>query len=204
MDMRTFFFAAVAVLISLPALAAGKEADIARVEKYLSGLTTITADFSQVDANGRLSEGKFYLKRPGKMRWQYSPPTPILLVSDGKVIVYFDAELDQVNYVPMDDTLAGFLAKPVILLNSDSTTLADFEAMPGAVRATVVQKKKPKEGSLTLEFTDAPLQLKQMVIRDATGQETRIQLTGAKFGEKLPDNLFKFEDPRGLNKRRNR
>lgn len=201
MDMRTFFFAAIAALFATTASAANP-ADIARVEQYLSNLTTITADFSQTDANGGLSEGKFYLKRPGKMRWQYAPPTPILLVSDGKVIVYYDAELDQVNYVPMDETLAGFLAQPVIKLNSETTKLTAFEAEDGIIRATVIQKEKPDEGGLTLEFTDTPLQLRQMVIRDAAGQQTFIQLQNAQYGQKLPDNLFKFEDPRGATKRR--
>ncbi len=200
--MRTFFVCAVSALFASTTFAADKAADVARVEKYLSNLTTITADFSQTDAQGQLSEGKFYLKRPGKMRWQYSPPTPILLVSDGKVIVYYDAELDQVNYVPMDDTLAGFLGKPVIKFDSDSTKLTAFDAEPGVIRATIIQKSKPSEGALTLEFTDAPLQLRQMTIRDASGQQTNIQLQNAEFGTALPNSLFKFEDPRGATKRR--
>jgi len=201
-NMRTLLAALAALMIASPAMAADNTAEIARVEQYLSQLTTVVADFSQVDANGGLSEGKFYLKRPGKMRWQYAPPTPILLVSDGKVIVYYDAELDQVNYVPMDDTLAGFLAKPVITLNSDTTKLTKFSAKDGIIRATVIQKAKPDEGSLTLEFTDAPLQLKQMRIADASGQQTSIQLQNAAFGTVLPNSLFKFEDPRGATKRR--
>lgn len=207
MDMRTLFISAAAALIATASLAADKlpwakdAATITRVEQYLSGLTTITADFSQTDAGGGLAEGKFYLKRPGKMRWQYSPPTPILLVSDGKVIVYYDAELDQVNYVPMDETLAGFLAKPVIKLESDSTKLTAFTAKDGVVRATIVQRAKPSEGSLTLELSDAPMQLRQMVITDASGQRTRIQLQNAEFGKALPNSLFKFEDPRGVSRR---
>jgi chaperone LolA len=201
MDMRTFFIAAVTACFAATA-SADEAADIARVERYLSGLTTMTADFTQIDANGQLSEGKFFLKRPGKMRWQYSPPTPILLVSDGDVIVYYDAELDQVNYVPVDDTLAGFLAQPVIALNSATTTLTSFVAEDGIVRASIVQKDKPDEGALTLEFTDGPLQLRQLVIRDASGQETSIQLQDVAFGAALPNSLFKFEDPRGATKRR--
>lgn len=200
--MRSFLISAFVTLFAAHSFAADKTADIARVESYLSALTTITADFSQVDANGGLSEGKFYLKRPGKMRWQYSPPTPILLVSDGKVIVYYDAELDQVNYVPMDDTLAGFLGKPVIKLDSATTKLTSFVVDGGIIRATIIQKSKPDEGALTLELTDKPLQLRQMRIKDASGQETNIQLQNAEFGRALPDKLFTFEDPRGVTKRR--
>lgn len=176
--------------------------EIVRVETYLTDLTTIVADFNQVDADGGLAKGKFYLKRPGKMRWQYAPPTPILLVSDGKVVTYYDSELDQVNYVPVDDTLAGFLGQKVIKLNSGATKLTQFSSANGMIRATVVQAESPDEGALTMEFSDAPLQLRQMIVTDASGQRTTIQLQNAEFGKELPDTLFTFEDPRGIKARR--
>ena len=170
--------------------------DIARVETYLSGISTITADFTQVDGRGALASGKFYLQRPGKMRWEYAPPTPILIVCDGSVLTYYDSELKQVSYVGIDDTLAAFLTRPVIKLNSAGTKLSDFLSANQMIRATVIQTKKPDEGSLTLEFSDAPLQLRQLVITDATGNRTPIQLQNIKYGEKLPSSLFKFIDPR--------
>ena len=183
-------------------IAATSEADISRVEQYLSALTTILADFTQVSNDGSVSKGKFYLKRPGKMRWQYAPPTPILIVSDGKAITYYDAELDQVSYIGVDDTLAGFLAQKIIKLESPTTHLTKFDAGNGVIRVMLIQKKKPDEGSLTLEFTDNPLQIKQMSISDATGHTSHVSLENAKFGEPLADTLFTFEDPRGLTRRR--
>lgn len=199
------FAAAVFLATAASPLPWAKDSEsIARVEAYLTGLTTIVADFEQVDAAGGLAGGKFYMKRPGKMRWEYKPPTPILLVSNGKVLTYYDSELDQINYVPVDDTLAGFLAQPKITLESDSTKLTQFSAKEGTIRATIIQKKKSDEGSLTLEFSDSPLQLKQMEVTDATGQRTRIQLQNAQYGKDLPDSLFKFEDPRGMQIRRRR
>jgi outer membrane lipoprotein-sorting protein len=171
-------------------------ADIARVENYLSGITSITADFNQADARGGVAGGKFYLQRPGKMRWEYAPPTPILIVCDGTVLTYYDSELKQVSYVGIDDTLAAFLTRPVIKLNSAGTKLTNFTSANRMIRATVIQATKPDEGSLTLEFSDAPLQLRALVIADATGNRTSIQLQNMKYGEKLPSSLFKFIDPR--------
>jgi len=189
------------IAIAMPAQPTPQTADIARVEAYLSNIQTITADFNQTAADGSLANGKFFLKRPGKMRWQYAPPTPILLVSDGKVVTYYDAELDQVSYIGVDDTLAGFLAQKTITFESQSTHLTHFESANGMIRATIVQKAKPDEGSLTLEFTDHPLQLRQMVILDATGKTTHVQLQNARFDTKLDDALFVFEDPRGIDHR---
>ncbi len=176
--------------------------DIARVEAYLAGITTLTADFTQTAADGSVSKGKFFLKRPGKMRWQYAAPTPILLVSDGKSITYYDAELDQVSYIGVDETLAGFLAQKEIKLESPTTRLTQFESNAGTIRATMTQKAKPEEGSLTLVFSDNPVLIREMQIVDATGQTSRVVLTNPTFGTPLENELFQFIDPRG-NKRRN-
>jgi chaperone LolA len=183
---------------------AEKAPDIARVEAYLSGLNSVVANFSQTSADGSKGDGKFFMKRPGKMRWQYAPPTPLLLVSDGKVVTYYDAGLDQVTYIGVDDTLAGFLARKDIKLESESTKLTKFEAVDGLIRATIVQKKKPADGSLTLEFSDKPLEIKNMIAVDATGNATTVKLDNAQFGPVLDDKLFVFEDPRSVNRRRNK
>lgn len=197
------------ILLILPflfcssAFAGDNAKEITRLENYLSSLTTLVADFNQVSPDGSLATGKFYLKRPGKMRWQYNPPTPIVLVSDGKTVTYFDAELDQISYVPLDSTLAGFLTQPKIKMDSAATKLVSFSDKNGIVRATIIQRSKPDEGSLTLEMTKNPIQLKQMKITDATGSTTSIQLQNAMFGTPLQDSMFIFTDPRG-NKRRSR
>jgi chaperone LolA len=181
---------------------AEKVADIARVEAYLATISSIVADFSQTSADGSSGTGKFFMKRPGKMRWQYNPPNPILLVSDGKTVTYYDPSLDQLSYVSVDDTLASFLAKRDMKFDSDSTQLTKFEAVDGLVSATIIQRKKPTEGNLTLEFSDRPLELKKIIAVDATGNETRVSLDKAQFGPVLDDKLFAFVDPRGVNHKR--
>lgn len=196
MTMRLFSLLMM-LCFTAPAMAGEKE-DIARVENYLSSINSFQADFNQVSADGSTGTGKFYLKRPGKMLWQYAPPVPIQIVSNGTVVTYYDPSLDQVSYVGIDDTMAGFLAQKVIALNSDSTQLVEFEAGKGAIRATMVRKKKADEGKLTLEFSDNPLQLKQMTVVDATGNSTRIQFQNAQFGMPLDDAMFVFKDPRGV------
>lgn len=179
-------------------------ASIKRVETYLTALSTIKASFTQVAPNGELSEGIFYLKRPGKMRWQYNPPTPILLVSNGSTFTYYDAELDQVNYIDVDDTLASFLGRNDIRMESDITTITESSAANGVIRITLVEKKKPKDGALSLEFSDTPLALRNMIITDATGATTRIALQNAEFGLALDNALFVFKDPRGVKIRKHR
>lgn len=207
--MKTRFISAVALFVlvsaqsALAAVDMAKYAkDIARVESFLSLITTIKADFTQVAPSGETSEGVFYLQRPGKMRWEYNPPSPILLVSNGKTITYYDAEMEQINYISLDDTLAGFLAKETLKLNTDATELVGFEVSPGAIRATIRQRENPDNGTLTIEFSDKPLLMKQLIIADVGGNETRISLSGAKYGQKLDSSLFIFKDPRGVIRRK--
>lgn len=174
-------------------LTAEDKTAIAKVEKYLTGLTTIQADFVQIAPDGGMASGKFYLSRPGKMRWQYDPPTPILMVADGKFLVFYDYELDQTSYIPLQETLAGFLARDVIRFGGD-VVITDINRGPGSLRLSMVQQEKPKDGILTLEFATSPLQLRNMKVVDAIGQETTVSLNNARYGIPLGKELFVFED----------
>ncbi len=168
---------------------------INRLEKYLSELTTVEAHFTQTSSDGSVGEGTFYLQRPRQMRWEYAPPVPILIVSSGNELVYFDKELEQVSRIPIDSTLAGFLAKDKIIFGGD-VGIEQISEEASVIRITISQREKPDEGLLTLEFSDSPLLLRRMIIIDATGQSTNVSLNNAKFGSKLSPKLFVFKDTR--------
>jgi outer membrane lipoprotein-sorting protein len=167
---------------------------IARLEKYMSGLSTIISDFTQTAPDGTLTSGKFYLERPGKMRWQYHPPTPILMVSNGSSLVYYDYELEQSSHIPLDQTLIGFMAQEVIRFDG-LVGVTDITEQPGVIRINLAQRNKPDEGQLMLEFSDQPLQLRNMVIRDSARQVTTVALNNARFGLKMDPELFIFREP---------
>ncbi len=166
-----------------------------RIERYLSGITTIVSDFTQVAPDGSLANGKFYMQRPGKMRWQYNPPTPVLMVSSGTELVYYDYELEQVSHIPLDGSLISFLGRDKITFGGN-VGITQFENEANAIRIEVAQTAKPSEGRLMLEFSDKPLTLRNMVVTDATGQVTTVALQNAQFGVKIDPELFVFTDPR--------
>ena len=168
---------------------------IARLEAYLSQMTSIVSDFTQVAPDGSLTSGRFYLQRPGKMRWQYHPPTPILMVSNGSELVFYDYELEQVSHIPLDSTLIGFLAQDRIRFDG-TVGIVDFEERADVISVTLAQLKNPDEGRLTLEFSDKPLALRNMVITDATQQVTTVSLNNARYDVPLEAELFIFRDPR--------
>ena len=168
---------------------------IAKVQDYLSNLTTITSDFNQTAPDGSLSNGKFYLERPEKMRWEYNPPTPILMVANGNELVYYDKDLQQISYIPLTSTLIGFLAEEKISFSS-GVGVTYFSENAGIIRIGIAQKEHLSDGNLLLEFSDKPLIIRSMVVTDASGQITNVSLNNAKFGGKLDPKLFDFRDPR--------
>lgn len=192
--------AAEAVTFLAPAQLAPHRETIVQVEQYLSGLTTITSEFTQVAPDGSLSEGAFYLQRPGKMRWQYKPPTPILIVANGSDIVYYDSELEQITHIPSGSTVIGFLARDKIRFDKD-VGIVSFEENAGTIRIGVAQRDKPTEGQLVLEFSDKPLLIRTMIVTDAGGQITTVSLNNANFGAPIDKALFDFRDPRQPKKR---
>src|SRR6185437_3912597 len=135
------------------------------------------------------------LARPGRMRFEYDKPSPILLVADGTFVVYIDNSLKQVTYLPIGSTPAWFLLRPHVSL-TDGVTLTRFERGPGAIRVTLVETKSPDNGTLTLVFSDKPLQLRQWTIVDQQGRKTTVALSDQQFGMPLAANLFSFVDPR--------
>jgi outer membrane lipoprotein-sorting protein len=176
------------------ALTAEQQSELQKITDYLNGIRTMTARFTQYSENGGVAEGQLYLERPGRMRFEYDPPTPILLVADGNFVIYFDKSLQQTSYLPIGSTPAWFLLRNDIRLGGD-VTVVGYEHTPGAIRVTLVQTKEPDSGAVTLTFSDRPLELKQWSLVDAQGKRTTVALTDMKLGVPLDKKLFVFKEP---------
>ncbi len=203
---RVFFFLTLTLALffprpeaaaQLPAteLSATDVADIRRVEAYLNKLSTVKARFLQISSNGAQAEGDLYISRPGRMRIQYDPPSPVFIVADGSWLIYVDKELDQVSYVPLESTPAGILLDARISILDGGFTITHFENVSGVIRITLYKTDDPGKGILTLVFSDRPLTLKKWTVTDAQGILTSVSLIGSRFGIPLDGNLFKFKSP---------
>lgn len=196
--------AAVALLAAAPAPAAQRatpafgaedKADIGRIESYLNGIKTMQSRFLQVATDGSSTEGTISLSRPGKMRVEYDPPNPVLIVADGRYLIYFDRELEQVSYLGLDDTPAGFLLQDKIRISGE-VAVEGIERRPGVISVTVAKSDDPGEGRLTLVFSDKPLALKKWVVVDHQGVTTNFSLLSPRFGLDLGKELFEFDRPK--------
>jgi outer membrane lipoprotein-sorting protein len=171
-------------------------AEISRIERYLNGMTTLKARFVQVSSNGQSAEGSLYISRPGKLRIEYDPPMPVLIVTDGTFLIYYDKELEQVSHIPLNSTPASILTRPDISLTGGDLILTGFESQGETLRATLVQASDPYSGRVTLIFDKDPLALSKWTVVDAQGIETDVSLLAAQVDVSLDPNLFRFRDPR--------
>ena len=166
------------------------KADVARIEAYLNGITTMQAKFQQVDGAGNIAFGMIYVRRPGFLRVQYDPPSQIILVADSIAVSYYDAELNQLNQAPLSLSPLWFLLRSKVSLGGD-VTVTSFDRGPNAFQIGIVQTDEPDAGTVTLVLGDKPLELQQWTIVDSKGQEVRVALYNAEFGVKLENALFK-------------
>jgi outer membrane lipoprotein-sorting protein len=172
----------------------GRDEWLRRLETYLGAITTMKADFLQVASTGEVAQGMFYMRRPGKLRIDYAPPSPVLIVADGHRLIYYDKELETVNMVPIEDTLAAFLVRETVRFSGD-VTVTGFSHDGGLLRVVLARTKEPEGGSLGLIFDDDPLRLRQWIVTDAQGISTRVSLADATFGIELADSLFEVTEP---------
>ena len=176
-------------------LADRDRADVARAEAWLNRLTSLKARFVQIAQNGASAEGTGWIVRPGRMRFEYDPPEPLLLVSSYGQFFYFDRQLKQATTLPIGATPLGILLRDDLKLSGD-VTVSRVERGGGLLRITLFRTGRPAEGSLTLVFGQDPVELKQWAVVDAQGQETRVSLFQTEFGGRFPAMLFDFNDPR--------
>ena len=189
---------ALAVVFAPPAHAAGaatKDAkEIARVEDYLNGITTLRARFFQVDPDGKEKQGTLYIDRPGRLRLEYDPPVSVLMVANGSRLVYFDLDLGQVSELPLTTPLAKLLIGKRVSLGDDLEVLKIARAA-GMLRLSLANKDDRGAGVVTLVFNANPLALRQWWVQDAQGQVTKVTLMDTSFGLPIDSALFDPPEP---------
>lgn len=178
---------------------------VARVESYLNRITTLKARFVQISSNGGFAEGDLLVKRPGRLRFEYDPPYPVLLVANGTTLLYYDKELDQTTFIPLWETPLWFLIRDAVDLD-DSIEVVAVTQDRATLRVTLRDVQPAGEAaSVTLVFSEAPLILRKWEITDAQGITTQVALVNPEFGVELDNEVFDYGDitlPR-LRQRRN-
>jgi len=133
------------------------------------------------------------LQRPGRMRFQYDPPSPFLLVANYGILVFRDAQLNQTSNIPLSKTPLGILLADHASLSGD-VTVTRLVRLPGQLQVSLVRTANPGEGTLTLMFADNPLMLRQWTLLDQQGKQTRVAFTNLEVGASVDAKLFEYRE----------
>ena len=173
--------------------------DLRRVTAYLNGIHTMTARFRQSSAGGGNASGSLWMARPGRMRFEYDPPSPVLLIADRFYVYYVDKQLAQMSKVGLKSTPAWFLLRDPITF--DDLVVTRLERGANGLAITVIDPAEPDNGSLTMQFAGQPLALRQWTIVDQQRKATTVSIFDAQFGVALDPGLFVYQDPFAANRR---
>jgi outer membrane lipoprotein-sorting protein len=199
LDLTSITATAVAATAPSPVAAPQTTGPLAEAITALRSISTLRADFIQTDRNGNRSNGVLTIKRPGKIRFQYAPGIPLLIVGDGRALTLIDYEVRQVQRWPIGNSPLGALLDP----NRD---LARFGRLQPTTDANVVSievrdRGHPEYGVITLIFVrkaSAPggLELTSWVALDSQNKRTTIRLSNPQYGIAVSDDTFRWNDPR--------
>jgi len=180
--------------VALPAAAQNNNADLTRISNYLNGISTMEGTFVQVGPDGDLSEGLFFMRRPGRIRFEYQPPNATLIVADGFWVGVYDTIDNTLDRFPLQETPLDLLLRDRVNLRSEGA-IRSIERSQGQLRVTAIDPDASDQGSITMVFNDNPLELTQWIVLDAEGLATTVALSETRRNVKLDPNLFFIEDP---------
>jgi len=200
---RRDFVAASAALLSVPLLSGagqpapqrridfrGEEAqDLDKISAWLNGLTTLTAAFVQTSPEGKTAQGTFYLARPGRLRFEYRAPSPLLIVATGGNIYVRNSRLNTVDRTSVSDTPLRLLLADDIDLKRNPAVLA-INRMPGALVLHARSSTNRMSENMVITFSAPDIQIREWVVKDLQGDPTSVALSQVQTGTPLPDTLF--------------
>lgn len=179
---------AVALVAASPA--AAEKLSLNEISRYLNGMKTATGEFTQINDDGTISTGQIYIKRPGKVRFEYNPPEHVLVVADGSTVGVVDGKSNTApEAYPLHKTpLKIILARNVNLSKERMVIGHSSDGTTTTVKAQ--DPEHPEYGSIELVFTGSPVELRQWVINDDAGSRTTVVLGDLKKGTQIADAKF--------------
>jgi outer membrane lipoprotein-sorting protein len=185
-----------AAILSLLMLASTAHAQVGvpEVEQYVNSIRTVQARFVQSNPNGSVVQGTLYIRRPGRMRFEYDAPSKLKIVADGTQVTLWDPATRDFGQWPIGWTAASFLVREPFKLSGD-LTVESMQRTGDGLQLTIVQTRKPQEGKIIVRLAENPLALRGWSIIDNRGNKVDVSLTDLKTGVQLADSLFKYDGP---------
>jgi outer membrane lipoprotein-sorting protein len=179
------------------ALDGDRRALVNRISAYLSGVKTMVGDFVQVAPDGSRSKGHFFIQKPGRVRFEYDPPSPIDIVADGESVAVRDRKLDTQDVYPLSQTPLRFLLAPRIDLLKDTNVVGVYA--DNVFDTVVIEETQPLVGTnrLMMMFDAKDLSLKQWTVTDSQGFDTTVAISNVDTTKHPDPSLFRINYERG-------
>lgn len=162
---------------------------VERISAYFNGIEHLQGRFTQINPNNETTHGKFYVRRPGRLRFDYAGPSKLRIVADGRYLSIEDHDLHTVDQYPLEATPFGLLLGEDVDLIRDAH-IVDLTHTDSVASITVEDKKDGSRGRLQLFFSLPDIELKEWVVTDPQGLDTRIQLADLVAGREVDKEFF--------------
>ncbi len=176
------------------ALSPQDRAAVNRISQFLNSFRTLQGEFTQISPRGRVSTGQLYIARPGRMRFEYARPNPIVIVSDGTWVAIRNRHRNKVDYFPLSKTpLRMILAEHVDLARD--AIIQSVERRDDLLIVTLEDREKTVDGHLVLVFDERRNALQQWIVVDGQGRRTTVTLNRIQPNVKVSAALFRVKRP---------
>lgn len=185
---RTLAAGLILAMTALPA--AAEKLSLAAISQYLNAMKTATGEFTQINDDGTISTGKIFIKRPGRVRFEYNPPDRTLVVANGAYVGVVDGKsTENVDAYPLRRTpLSIILARNVDL--GRARMVVGHTSDDKSTTVVAQDPEHPEYGSIELVFTGNPVELRQWVINDNAGSRTTVVLGELTKGGRFKEEIF--------------
>jgi outer membrane lipoprotein-sorting protein len=176
---------------------------VGKVSAYFNTLTNLKGAFVQTAPDNKRMRGRFFVKKPGRLRFEYALPSKQLIVSDGQMVAIQDLDINTDDRIALDQTPFRLLVKKDVDLLRDARIM-DVQEADDLVVVTLQDKSTDVAGRIKLFLSKAPeLDLKEWVTTDAQGLDTRVEVSGLVKSEEIDVALFKITSPSLMNLQKN-
>jgi outer membrane lipoprotein-sorting protein len=166
-----------------------QKADLDKVSAYLNGIKSLKSGFVQIGPDGGAVLGELFLQKPGQIRFEYKPPSPVLIVATGGRMYVKNSRLNTLDSYDLSDTPLGLLLNERIDLKTNKAVIGVAE-QNGNIVVRARSSSNRNDSNITLVFSAPGIELRQWTVRDNQGGNTTVALQGLEPGAKLDPALF--------------
>ncbi len=193
MSKRILYFFFAVALSFFAGSASAQQLSLGQISAYLNDLQTAQGGFTQINQDGTLSTGQIYIKRPGRIRFEYNPPAESMVLAGGGQLAIFDPRSNTgPDRYPLSQTPLSIILQPNVDL--ERAQMVTNVASDGTTTTVTAQDPdNPNYGSIQMVFTSNPVELRQWIVTDDLGTETTVILNDLISGGAIRDILFNIQ-----------